>query len=113
MDLLYGGEDRVTAVDDALVVRVVAVEMGADLADRVVVGGIERVTGFEVEEQHPEKMEEGRRQLTRIIREAQTETDGHCRGVFYWEPQCLPGGYKLGAFDSKAAPTVIMDGFLE
>ena len=70
-------------------------------------------TGFEVDEQHPEKMEEGRRQLTRIIREAQTETDGHCRGVFYWEPQCLPGAYKLGAFDSKAAPTVIMDGFLE
>ncbi|MCR5714946.1 MAG: arabinogalactan endo-1,4-beta-galactosidase [Bacteroidales bacterium] len=70
-------------------------------------------TGFEVDEQHPEKMEEGRRQLTRIIREAQSETNGHCRGVFYWEPQCLPGGYKLGAFDSKAAPTVIMDGFLE
>ena len=70
-------------------------------------------TGFEVDEQHPEKMEEGRRQLTRIIREAQSETNGRCRGVFYWEPQCLPGSYKLGAFDSKAAPTVIMDGFLE
>ena len=70
-------------------------------------------TGFEVDEQHPEVMEEGRRQLTRVIREAQTETDGHCRGVFYWEPQCLPGGYKLGAFDSKAAPTAIMEGFVE
>ena len=34
-------------------------------------------------------------------------------GVFYWEPQCLPGGYKLGAFDSNTAPTVIMDGFLQ
>ncbi|MBP5611563.1 MAG: glycosyl hydrolase 53 family protein, partial [Bacteroidales bacterium] len=33
-------------------------------------------TGFEVDEQHPEKMEEGRRQLTRIIREAQSETNG-------------------------------------
>ncbi len=70
-------------------------------------------TGFEVDEQHPEKMDEGRRQLTRIIREARTATDGHCRGVFYWEPQCLPGGYKLGAFDSKAAPTAIMEGFVE
>lgn len=70
-------------------------------------------TGFEVDEQHPELMEEGRRQLTRIVREAQTETDGHCRGVFYWEPQCLPGGYKLGAFNSKAAPTAIMEGFVE
>jgi len=70
-------------------------------------------TGFEVDEQHPELMEEGRRQLTRVIREAQTETDGHCRGVFYWEPQCLPGGYKLGAFNSKAQPTAIMEGFVE
>ncbi|MBR3480964.1 MAG: glycosyl hydrolase 53 family protein [Prevotella sp.] len=70
-------------------------------------------TGFEVDEQHPELMEEGRHQLTRIIREAQTETEGHCRGVFYWEPQCLPGGYRLGAFDSKAAPTAIMEGFVE
>ena len=58
-------------------------------------------TGFEVDEQHPELMEEGRRQLTRIVREAQIETDGHCRGVFYWEPQCLPGGYKLGAFNPE------------
>ena len=70
-------------------------------------------TGFEVDEQHPEKMEEGRRQLSRVIREARTLTGGHCRGVFYWEPQCLPGGYKLGAFDSKAAPTAIMEGFIE
>jgi arabinogalactan endo-1,4-beta-galactosidase len=70
-------------------------------------------TGYEVDERHPEKMEEGRRQLARVIRESRNETNGHCRGVFYWEPQCLPGGYKLGAFDSHAAPTVIMDGFVE
>ena len=70
-------------------------------------------TGYEVNEQKPEVMEEGRRQLARVIREARTETNGRCRGVFYWEPQCLPGGYKLGAFDSKGKPTVIMDGFLE
>ena len=70
-------------------------------------------TGYEVDEKRPELMEEGRRQLARVIREARSETDGHCRGVFYWEPQCLPGGYKLGAFDSKASPTAIMDGFIE
>ena len=70
-------------------------------------------TGFEVDEQHPEKMDEGRRQLTRVIREARTETNGRCRGVFYWEPQCLPGGYKLGAFNSNAAPTAIMEAFTE
>ena len=70
-------------------------------------------TGYEVDEKHPEVMEEGRRQLTRVIREARNETNGRCRGVFYWEPQCLPGGYKLGAFDSNGAPTAIMNGFIE
>lgn len=70
-------------------------------------------TGFEVDEQHPEKMVEGRRQLTRVIKEARTMTNGRCRGVFYWEPQCLPGGYKLGAFDHNAAPTAIMEAFVE
>ncbi len=70
-------------------------------------------TGYEVNEKRPEIMEEGRRQLARVIREARNETNGRCRGVFYWEPQCLPGGYKLGAFDSKGTPTAIMDGFIE
>jgi len=70
-------------------------------------------TGYEVDEKHPEVMEEGKRQLSRVIREARTQTGGRCRGVFYWEPQCMPGGYRLGAFDSKATPTAIMDGFLE
>ena len=70
-------------------------------------------TGYEVDEAHPEVMEEGRRELARVLHEARTQTDGHCRGVFYWEPQCLPGGYKLGAFDSKAAPTAIMEAFTE
>lgn len=70
-------------------------------------------TGFEVNEREPKVMEEGRRQLERVIKEAHYETDGRCRGVFYWEPQCMPGGYKLGAFSSKGMPTVIMDGFIE
>ena len=70
-------------------------------------------TGFEVNEQQPELMEEGRRQLARIIHEAQTNTDGHCRGIFYWEPQTLPGGYKLGAFNSNGGPTAIMEAFVE
>ena len=68
-------------------------------------------TGFEVDEQHPEVMLEGRRQLQRVVSEARTQTDNRCRGVFYWEPQCLPGGYKLGAFDHNGTPTAIMDGF--
>lgn len=70
-------------------------------------------TGFQVDEAHPEVMEAGRRQLAQMIHDARHETNGHCRGVFYWEPQCLPGAYNLGAFDSHGRPTVIMNGFLE
>ncbi|MBQ8736504.1 MAG: glycosyl hydrolase 53 family protein [Bacteroidaceae bacterium] len=70
-------------------------------------------TGFEVNEGNPKVMEEGRKQLERIINETHHKTDGRCRGVFYWEPQCMPGTYKLGAFSSKGSPTVIMDGFVE
>ena len=70
-------------------------------------------TGFEVDEAHPEVMIEGRRQLQRVVSEARTQTGNRCRGVFYWEPQCLPGGYRLGAFDRQGTPTAIMDGFVE
>lgn len=70
-------------------------------------------TGYEVDESRPELMEQGREQLKRVIRESRYETGGRCRGVFYWEPQCIPGGYKLGAFDSNGVPTAIMDGFIE
>lgn len=66
-------------------------------------------TGFEVDEQHPEVMEKGRDQLRRIIRES--KATGHCQGIFYWEPECRPGQYKLGAFTSDGRPTVIMDAF--
>lgn len=68
-------------------------------------------TGFEVDEQRPEVMEKGRDQLRRIIRESRA--GGHCEGIFYWEPECRPGQYKLGAFYSSGQPTVIMDGFGE
>lgn len=68
-------------------------------------------TGFMVDEEHPEVMERGRDQLRRIIRES--KATGHCEGIFYWEPECRPFQYKLGAFDSKGRPTVIMDGFKE
>ena len=68
-------------------------------------------TGFEVDETRPEVMEKGRDQLRRIIR--QSRATGHCEGIFYWEPECRPSQYKLGAFDSEGKPTVIMDGFEE
>ncbi len=58
-------------------------------------------------------LEAGRAQLARIIREAREETDGHCKGVFYWEPECKPGQYRLGAFTADGKPTVIMEAFGE
>ena len=70
-------------------------------------------TGFEVDVEHPEMMDEGRRQLARIIREARNQTNGHCRGIFYWEPQTLPGGYRLGAFGRNGEPTAIMEAFVD
>lgn len=70
-------------------------------------------TGYEVDEAHPEIMEQGRLQLKRLIHECKTMTNGHCLGVFYWEPECRPSQYKLGAFTEDGHPTAIMDGFLE
>ena len=68
-------------------------------------------TGFEVDEQHPEVMEKGRDQLRRIIRES--KATGHCQGIFYWEPECKPGKYRLGAFTDDGRPTAIMEAFAE
>ena len=68
-------------------------------------------TGFEVNEKEPWVMESGREQLSQLIRLCKTSTDGHCLGVFYWEPTCRPRKYKLGAFDSQGRPTSIMRAF--
>lgn len=54
---------------------------------------------------------EGKRQLARIIKESRENTGGRCKGVFYWEPECKPGQYRLGAFTADGRPTVIMDAF--
>lgn len=68
-------------------------------------------TGFEVDEDDPEILAKGRDQLRRIIRESRAT--GHCLGIFYWEPECRPSQYRLGAFDSEGKPTIIMDAFSE
>ena len=68
-------------------------------------------TGFYVDENDPARLEKGRRQLARVIRESINETGGRCKGVFYWEPECKPSQYKLGAFTEGGYPTVIMDAF--
>lgn len=56
---------------------------------------------------------EGYKQLSRIIRECRENTDGRCKGIFYWEPECKPSRYKLGAFTEEGHPTQIMDAFKE
>lgn len=65
-------------------------------------------TGFEVNEQEPWVMESGRTQLSELIRLCKTATEGHCKGIFYWEPTCRPSVYKLGAFTAEGRPTAIM-----
>lgn len=68
-------------------------------------------TGFYVDEEQPEVIEAGRRQLARVIRESINETNGRCKGVFYWEPECKPSQYRLGAFTEDGHPTEIMKSF--
>ena len=68
-------------------------------------------TGFLVDEDNPERLERSRSQLARVIRESMNETNGRCKGVFYWEPECRPSQYRLGAFTENGYPTVIMDAF--
>ena len=55
-------------------------------------------------------LEEGYQQLVRIIKESK---EAGCKGVFYWEPECKPSQYKLGAFTEDGRPTRIMDAFKE
>lgn len=87
-------------------------------------------TGFTVDEENPEVLQKGRDRLRRLISESKTlgeipsspsenwlptAAPGEliCQGCFYWEPECRPDGYKLGAFGSDGRPTIIMDGFKE
>jgi arabinogalactan endo-1,4-beta-galactosidase len=52
--------------------------------------------------------------LAKIIQQSRDHTDGICKGVIYWEPECRPqDNYVLGAFDNSGHPTVIMDAFKE
>ena len=55
-------------------------------------------------------LEDGYNQLARIIKESK---EVGCKGVFYWEPECKPSQYKLGAFTEDGFPIRIMDAFKE
>ena len=49
--------------------------------------------------------------LFQKLKECKENTSGRCKGVFYWEPECRPNQYRLGAFTEDGRPTVIMDAF--
>lgn len=58
---------------------------------------------------------EGKTLLSQLIKKCKEETEGHCLGVFYWEPQSSSDwkNYQLGAFNNNGTPTSIMDAFAE
>lgn len=63
-------------------------------------------TGYDAD--HPE---EGYLFTKSLIQAATEQSNGHCKGIFYWAPE-LEGHYKLGAFRNHR-PTKIMDAFTE
>ena len=81
---------------------VMIVETGMDCGDGK--GGVASAT----------TLASGRDLLARLIKQCRDNTNGRCKGVFYWEPECRPNeGYRLGAFTNDGKPTVIMDAFNE
>ena len=54
---------------------------------------------------------EGKAFMRKLLKAAKNDTEGHCKGVFYWAPE-LEGQYPLGAFDNHR-PTAIMEAFQE
>lgn len=92
-----------TIIDAISNIKKVAKKYGTDV--------IITETGFEVDEKLPWKMVMGRELLRELILRCKNETNGHCHGVFYWEPECRPSQYKLGAFHENGHPTDIMRAF--
>ena len=76
-------------------------KIGAELAEK----------GIELMDAPVSGGAEGKRQLERIVKESRENTGGRCKGVFYWEPECKPSQYRLGAFTADGRPTMIMDAF--
>ena len=59
-----------------------------------------------------ETLNNGYKLLRKLITKCIESTDGICKGVFYWEPECKPNKYRLGAFTEDGRPTEIMDAFM-
>ena len=71
-------------------------------------------TGFEISNTDEALNEEGYRQLTRAIKESRDETNGLCKGIFYWAPEARAGaGYALGAFKQDGRPTKVMQAYVD
>ena len=51
--------------------------------------------------------------LTGLIASAKSEMNGHCHGVFYWEPEGYHAwsGYSKSAFDNSGRPTAALYAF--
>jgi arabinogalactan endo-1,4-beta-galactosidase len=88
---------------------VMIVETGMQCSESVIKNGVEEFTGNDAPQ---EVIQEGKRLMSRLIKECQENTQGRCKGVFYWEPECRPAdGYGLGAFTNDGKPTAIMEAF--
>lgn len=66
------------------------------------------------------KPAEGKQVLSLLLNSAHANTNGHCKGVMYWEPEApsgYNGGYDMGAFSANSqkqcTPTAIMEAFTE
>ena len=68
-------------------------------------------TGVHNRTQEPETQRASRKELWRILNDARLLTNGRCRGVFYWEPECRESPYQLGAFTNDGRPTEIMEAY--
>ena len=68
-------------------------------------------TGVHNRTQEPETQRASRMELWRILNDARLLTNGRCRGVFYWEPECKESPYQLGAFTNDGRPTEIMEAY--
>ena len=66
------------------------------------------------------KPAEGKPVLSLLLNNAHANTNGHCKGVMYWEPEApsgYNGGYDMGAFSANSqkqcTPTAIMEAFTD
>jgi len=65
-------------------------------------------TGVDVAADEAASVENARQILANLARAVREETDGACRGLLFWEPECLPSMYGKGAFTSDSRPTSVM-----